>query len=101
VAGEKKGNAMSGVSVPSTRPGRLALAVIRTIALIGALALAGLLPFLQHAHAQERANWTGVWDTKWRGGGAQIKLEQTGAEVKGVYPLYNGRIEAKAEACRT
>ncbi|PAQ02073.1 mechanosensitive ion channel family protein [Mesorhizobium mediterraneum] len=90
---------MSGVPVASDR---VALVLIRMIALIAALALAGLLPFLQPAHAQDTANWTGanwtgVWDTKWRGGGAEITFEQTGAEVKGVYPLYNGRIEAKAE----
>lgn len=76
---------------------RLLPLLIRTVALIGALALAGLLPAMPQAHAQDAANWTGVWDTKWRGGGAQIKFEQTGADVKGVYPLYNGRIEAKAE----
>ncbi|WP_292724577.1 hypothetical protein, partial [Mesorhizobium sp.] len=72
---------MSGVPVASDR---VALVLIRMIALIAALALAGLLPFLQPAHAQETANWTGVWDTKWRGGGAEITFEQTGAEVKGV-----------------
>ncbi len=74
---------------------RLVFLLLRVLALIAALVLAGLLPSL--AHAQEVANWAGVWDTKWRGGGAQIKFEQNGAEVKGVYPLYNGRIEARAE----
>ncbi|YBV96807.1 mechanosensitive ion channel family protein [Phyllobacteriaceae bacterium JZ32] len=48
------------------------------------------------AQSQETANWAGVWDTKWTGGGAQVTFEQTGAEVVGYYPLYNGRIEAKA-----
>lgn len=76
---------------------RLLLLLIRTVALIGAIALAGLLPAMPQAHAQDAASWTGVWDTKWRGGGAQIKFEQTGTDVKGMYPLYNGRIEAKAE----
>jgi len=46
--------------------------------------------------SQETANWAGVWDTKWTGGGAQVTFEQTGAEVVGHYPLYGGRIEAKA-----
>ncbi|MER8364962.1 hypothetical protein [Mesorhizobium sp. M1378] len=81
----------------AARQDRLLLMLIRTVALIGAFALAGLLPAIPQAHAQDAANWTGVWDTKWRGGGAQIKFEQTGADVKGVYPLYNGRIEAKAD----
>lgn len=47
-------------------------------------------------YAQETADWSGVWDTKWRDGGAQLKLEQDGAEVRGEYPLYGGRIEARA-----
>ncbi|MER8552667.1 hypothetical protein NKH37_10885 [Mesorhizobium sp. M1217] len=81
----------------AARQDRLLLMLIRTVALVGALALAGLLPAMSQAHAQDAASWTGVWDTKWRGGGAQIKFEQTGADVKGVYPLYSGRIEAKAE----
>ncbi|TPN69035.1 mechanosensitive ion channel family protein [Mesorhizobium sp. B1-1-1] len=75
----------------------IALVLIRLVTLIAALALAGLLPVIQPAYAQQTANWAGVWDTKWRGGGAQITFEQDGAEVKGVYPLYGGRIEAKAE----
>lgn len=79
---------------PARREG-LVFLLLRTIALIAALALAGLLPSL--AHAEDAADWNGVWDTKWRGGGAQIRFEQTGTEVKGVYPLYNGRIEAKAD----
>ncbi|CCV04123.1 putative MscS Mechanosensitive ion channel [Mesorhizobium metallidurans STM 2683] len=83
-------------SVASARRDRLAPVLMRIVALIASLAFFGLLPFPQPAHAQETANWTGIWDTKWRGGGAQIKFEQNGAEVKGVYPLYNGRIEAKA-----
>ncbi|MEI6161630.1 MAG: hypothetical protein WCP77_17485, partial [Roseococcus sp.] len=39
--------------------------------------------------------WTGGWDTRWRGGGAVLDLEQEGNRVTGTYPLYGGRIEAE------
>lgn len=42
------------------------------------------------------ANWTGEWDTRWRGGGARLTLTQEGDQVQGVYPLYDGRISAIA-----
>lgn len=41
--------------------------------------------------------WSGEWDTRWRGGGAHMSLSQNGSEVTGTYPLYDGRIEAKAD----
>jgi MscS family membrane protein len=40
--------------------------------------------------------WSGEWDTRWRGGGAHMSLKQSGSEVTGTYPLYDGRIEATA-----
>jgi small-conductance mechanosensitive channel len=40
--------------------------------------------------------WTGKWDTRWRGGGAELVLTQVGDKVTGSYPLYGGRIEAQA-----
>ena len=40
--------------------------------------------------------WTGKWDTRWRGGGAELVLTQVGNKVTGSYPLYGGRIEAQA-----
>lgn len=43
-----------------------------------------------------KAEWDGNWDTRWRDGGAQLLLEQTGSIVTGVYPLYSGRVEAVA-----
>src|SRR5438046_609061 len=61
------------------------------------LALAGLVLAAATASAEEPLSWAGVWDTKWRGGGAQLELQQNGAEVTGQYPIYKGRIEAKAE----
>jgi small-conductance mechanosensitive channel len=60
------------------------------------LALVGLLLSAPHARAQDTANWAGMWNTKWRGGGAQLELSQNGNEVSGTYPLYKGRIEARA-----
>lgn len=44
----------------------------------------------------ETANWTGDWDTRWRGGGARLTLTQQGDQVQGEYPLYEGRISAVA-----
>lgn len=41
-------------------------------------------------------DWTGEWDTRWRGGGARLTLTQEGDRVEGVYPLYDGRISAIA-----
>ncbi|WP_181418416.1 mechanosensitive ion channel family protein [Phyllobacterium leguminum] len=37
-----------------------------------------------------------MWNTKWPNGAAPITLQQEGADVTGRYPLYNGRIEARA-----
>jgi MscS family membrane protein len=48
------------------------------------------------ARAQDTADWSGAWDSLWRDGGARLLLEQNGTRVTGVYPLYNGRIEAEA-----
>lgn len=42
------------------------------------------------------ANWSGDWDTRWRGGGARLSLTQEGDQVQGVYPLYDGKISAVA-----
>ena len=47
------------------------------------------------AAAQAADNWTGKWDSRWRGGGGTLEMTQNGDRVTGAYPLYNGRIEAK------
>lgn len=44
------------------------------------------------------ADWTGTWETQWRGGGALLRLEQDGNRVTGSYPLYEGRVEGTVEA---
>jgi MscS family membrane protein len=50
------------------------------------------------ARAQEGppADWSGTWDTRWRDGGSRLILQQDGRTVTGSYPLYSGRIEARA-----
>jgi len=42
-------------------------------------------------------DWSGKWDSRWRGGGATLEMKQNGDRVTGSYPLYNGRIEAKVK----
>lgn len=42
------------------------------------------------------ADWSGIWDSRWRDGGARLILDQDGARVTGSYPLFGGRIEARA-----
>lgn len=46
--------------------------------------------------AQGKADWTGEWDSRWRGGGARLYLNQSGDQVTGTYPLYKGQIVATA-----
>ncbi len=62
-------------------------------ALLGLILAVVLVPAAQ---AQETAEWSGAWDTLWRDGGARMYLEQEGTRITGVYPLYDGRIEAEA-----
>jgi MscS family membrane protein len=54
-----------------------------------------LLPVVA-AGQEAAAEWSGVWDSRWRDGGARLFLEQDGTRVTGTYPIYNGRIEARA-----
>jgi hypothetical protein len=42
----------------------------------------------------DTVDWTGIWHTRWRNGGAVLELQQEGRRVTGTYPLYDGRIEA-------
>jgi MscS family membrane protein len=67
------------------------------IHVIGSAFLMMLLPVCAPASALGATpNWTGKWDTRWRGGGAELMLTQEGSRVTGSYPLYDGRIEAQA-----
>src|SRR5436305_7749064 len=45
-------------------------------------------------------DWSGKWDSRWRGGGATLEMTQNGDRVTGTYPLYNGKIEAKVDGRR-
>lgn len=45
--------------------------------------------------AAEATDWTGVWDTQWRNGGAVMELQQRGDRVVGSYPGFGGSIDGK------
>jgi hypothetical protein len=47
------------------------------------------------AVARGADDWSGKWDSRWRGGGATLEMTQNGDRVTGEYPLYNGKIQAK------
>lgn len=55
----------------------------------------GAWPF--PATAADRPDWTGVWDTQWRGGGAVMELQQDGDQVVGSYPGFGGEFEGRIE----
>lgn len=42
-------------------------------------------------------DWTGIWATQWREGGAKLELRQEGTVVTGVYPLYRGSVRGEVE----
>ena len=46
--------------------------------------------------ARAEGDWSGTWETHWRGSGGHMVIEQEGATVTGRYPLYHGRLEGKA-----
>ena len=52
------------------------------------------------AAADEFTKWTGVWDSRWRDGGALLFLEQAGDQVSGVYPTLDGSIEGRIDGQR-
>ncbi|MBS3805206.1 MAG: mechanosensitive ion channel family protein [Oleiphilaceae bacterium] len=54
------------------------------------------LPFFG-AMAAEPRDWTGVWDTQWRGGGAVMELRQNANEVVGTYPGFGGEVEGRID----
>src|SRR5258705_120143 len=58
----------------------------RCVALLG-VALLVALP------ARAGPEWTGEWDTRWKGGGATLTLRREGDRVTGRYPLYNGQVD--------
>ena len=60
------------------------------------LAVALLALFASAAGSGPR-DWTGVWDTQWRGGGAVVNLQQDGDRVVGTYPGFEGLIEGRVD----
>lgn len=50
--------------------------------------------------AADDADWTGRWDTRWRGGGGVISMQQSGNSVEGQYELYSGRVVGRVEGRR-
>ena len=48
------------------------------------------------AVAQNGGPWAGVWETRWRDGGANLSLQQEGDRVTGTYMPLNGRVEGTA-----
>ncbi len=60
--------------------------------------LAVFLLFLSFsANAVESNDWSGVWDTQWRGGGAVMELRQEGSKVRGTYPGFDGAVRGQVE----
>jgi len=49
---------------------------------------------------QEAVDWSGAWDTNWRGGKAHLVLIQDSMEVTGTYEPFGGRIEAVVDGNR-
>lgn len=68
----------------------------RALGRLAVLLVLWLAGAVSSASAGGAADWTGEWDTLWRGGGVRLILNQEGRSVTGTYPLYNGRIEAQS-----
>lgn len=71
--------------------------VMRTFSIVFGLLAAWLWASVAIAQEAATADWSGVWDTRWRDHGAQIILEQAGNRVTGTYTLFEGRIEAETQ----
>jgi len=67
----------------------------RRFALLG-LAVVLLALFASAAVSSPR-DWTGVWDTQWRGGGAVVNLQQNEDRVVGTYPGFEGLIQGRVD----
>jgi small-conductance mechanosensitive channel len=63
--------------------------------LFASLALAAGVLGATASVAQE-VDWSGTWETRWRDGGAVLRLEQDGTTVRGSYPVLDGTLEAEA-----
>lgn len=63
------------------------------LVLLQLLCLALALATASAALAQNGGPWAGVWETRWRDGGAHLSLQQEGDRVTGTYMPFNGRVE--------
>ncbi len=45
--------------------------------------------------AAQTADWGGVWDSRWRDGGATLYLKQGGDQVTGTYPAIDGTLRGE------
>lgn len=59
--------------------------------------LAASLLLTPLASAADSADWTGVWDTQWRGGGAVMELRQDDDHVEGSYPGFEGVVQGRID----
>ena len=60
----------------------------------------GLLAAVSTFAEETQFDWTGVWDTQWRGGGAVVEMRQDGDRVEGHYPGFEGVISGRLEGKR-
>lgn len=56
-----------------------------------------LLALLASPALSGSRDWTGVWDTQWRDGGAAMHLQQDGNRVIGTYPGFEGLIQGQVD----
>ncbi len=80
--------------------GRWGNSPLRGLVLVAGAAWLALLPGLAAATPGEPGDWSGAWESRWRGGGAQLILEQSGDRVEGTYPVLEGVIEGRVEGSR-
>jgi small-conductance mechanosensitive channel len=67
--------------------------------LAGTVCLA-LCPGVEAAAPDGSKDWSGAWESRWRGGGAQLILEQSGDRVEGTYPVLEGVVEGRVDGAR-
>ena len=81
-------------------PARRRYSRLRRLVLSVAAGFLALLPALAATAADGADDWSGSWESRWRGGGAQLILEQSGDRVEGTYPVLEGVIEGRVEGSR-
>jgi len=91
-AGSACGSALGDVEM--TAIGWSTFGSLRLLAAWLAAALAGLV--VATSVGAQAADWSGVWDSRWRDGGATLYLQQDGDLVTGAYPTLDGRLRGEA-----